>query len=247
MKWFRRPSAALVMGAMAGAVSALSFLPTSIPLIWQIVRAEEVIGLRHTAAAAFSVQSEVDSPETASERLLTTYAIKHLSIARIGEPTRQLGVALPDHIVVDLCATAPLSRVVQVRPRQLWAVSCVEQKGLQVTAGIPLDPRAPAQRVLGLVLLLATFVGIVTALGILRLLGPLSEVSRALTRVAAGERGVKVPETGLAELDELVAQLNSAARSVDDREDAILSRIEVVQEMARIVAHEIRKDRKSVV
>jgi signal transduction histidine kinase len=89
-------------------------------------------------------------------------------------------------------------------------------------------------------------VGIITALGILRLLGPLSEVSRALARVGAGERGVTVPQTGLAELDELVDRLNAAARSVDDREDAILSRIEVVQEMARIVAHEIRNPLQSL-
>jgi signal transduction histidine kinase len=52
--------------------------------------------------------------------------------------------------------------------------------------------------------------------------------------------------TGLAELDDLVDRLNAAARSVDDREDAILARIELVQEMARIVAHEVRNPLQSL-
>jgi signal transduction histidine kinase len=96
------------------------------------------------------------------------------------------------------------------------------------------------------VVLLALFVGIVTSLGILRLLRPLSEISTALVRVGAGERGVAVAQTGLSELDALVDRLNAAARSVDDREDAILSRIALVQEMARIVAHEIRNPLQSL-
>jgi signal transduction histidine kinase len=53
-------------------------------------------------------------------------------------------------------------------------------------------------------------------------------------------------QTGLGELDELVDRLNAAARSVEDREDAITGRIQVVQEMARIVAHEIRNPLQSL-
>ena len=37
------------------------------------------------------------------------------------------------------------------------------------------------------------------------LLQPLSRVSRALDRVADGQRGMRMPRTGLAELDELAA------------------------------------------
>ena len=55
-----------------------------------------------------------------------------------------------------------------------------------------------------------------------------------------------MPRTGLAELDELVDRLNAAAREMEDREDAILGRIEVVQEMARLVAHEIRNPLQSL-
>jgi signal transduction histidine kinase len=241
----RRPSAALVLGAMAGAMAALSFIPTAVPLIWQIIRAEEVSGLRHTTAVAFATQSSIASGVSPDEGFLARNGVGHISMGPPGQ-RQQLGTAFPDATLDEVCATVEGAAVVQYRPRQMWAVTCIEANGLQVAAGVPLDPRTQAQRVLALVLLLAVFVGIITALGILRLLGPLSEVSRALARVGAGERGVAVPQTGLAELDELVDRLNAAARSVDDREDAILSRIEVVQEMARIVAHEIRNPLQSL-
>jgi len=89
-------------------------------------------------------------------------------------------------------------------------------------------------------------VGIVTALGVLRLLAPLSRVSRALERVGAGEHGVRVSTTGLTELDDLVERLNVAARSVEDRESEFLDRIRVIQEMSRMVAHEVRNPLQSL-
>ncbi|MEM6929805.1 MAG: HAMP domain-containing sensor histidine kinase, partial [Myxococcota bacterium] len=46
--------------------------------------------------------------------------------------------------------------------------------------------------------------------------------------------------------DDLVDRLNAAARSVEDREDTIVGRIQVVQEMARMVAHEIRNPLQSL-
>ena len=231
---------------MAGALSVFSFLPTAVPLIWQIIRAEEVSGLRHTTAAAFSIHASVANDALESAGVLAKNGVQHVSVRRDGAGREQLGVPLPDETLDAVCAAEDGSKIVQRRPRQMWAVTCVDANGIQVAAGVQLDPREPAQRVLGLVVLLAVFVGMITALGILRLLGPLSQVSRALARVGAGERGVTVPQTGLAELDELVDRLNSTARSVDDREDAILSRIEVVQEMARIVAHEIRNPLQSL-
>ena len=52
--------------------------------------------------------------------------------------------------------------------------------------------------------------------------------------------------TGLAELDVLVDHLNAAARDMEDRQDTILGRIAVVQEMARMVAHEVRNPLQSI-
>ena len=57
---------------------------------------------------------------------------------------------------------------------------------------------------------------------------------------------MRVRPSGLAELDELVERLNTAARAMEEREDAVSARIQVVQEMARIVAHEIRNPLQSL-
>jgi two-component system sensor histidine kinase HydH len=65
-------------------------------------------------------------------------------------------------------------------------------------------------------------------------------------RVGAGERGVRLPATGFSELDELVFRVNEAASAVEDREDAIMARIRAVQEMARMVAHEVRNPLQSL-
>ncbi len=231
---------------MAGALSAITFVPTAIPLIWQIIAAEELSAVQHTTAAAYSMHANAHNGLGPTPGWLGQFGV---ASARIGAPEGQpvlLGRTLPESEVVRLCASSPPNGVVSVAPRTVWAASCVEQDGIRVVAATPLDPSAPARRVLAMVLLLGAFVGIVTALGILRLLRPLSMVSRALDRVGAGERGVSVPQTGLSELDQLVNHLNAAARSVDDREDAILARIAVVQEMSRIVAHEVRNPLQSI-
>ena len=240
-----RPSAALVLGTMAGTLAAVAFLPTAGPLIWQILRAEERLGLRHTTAAAFSVHSTLRADVAPSESMRNNAAVEWLFIQLGDQPPLEYGAGLPQPLLQRACAAEEDAIVAQHAERRLWAIACVQRDGITVGAAVPLD-RVAAQRVLALVLLLGLLVGIITALGILRLLRPLSEISGALARVGAGERGVRMPQTGLAELDDLVDRLNAAARSVEDREDAILGRIEVVQEMARIVAHEIRNPLQSL-
>lgn len=242
------PSAALVLGTMAGALSALTFVPTAIPLIWQIIAAEEVSGVQHSTAAAYSIHTAVSTGSEPTSDWIDRFSVGAIAIAVDGAERRtfHLGREVPDEEILRLCDASPPSGLVSLSQRSMWAGACVEQEGVRVLVAEPLDPGAPARRVLAMVLLLAAFVGIVTALGVLRLLRPLSMVSRALDRVGAGERGVNVPQTGLSELDQLVNRLNAAARAVDDREDAILARIAVVQEMSRIVAHEVRNPLQSL-
>ncbi len=231
---------------MAGSLAAVTFLPTSIPLIWQIIRAEETLGIRHTQASAFSVHSAIRNGVPPSAELAHENAVQHLSIRQDGNSTT-FGEPLAEALIQQACGVERQAVVGQRDgTRTQWAVACVDRNGLRVVAAIPTDPQSHSTRVFILVLLLAMLVGMITALGILRLLRPLSEVSASLARVGAGERGVRMQQTGLAELDELVDRLNAAARSVEDREDAITGRIQVVQEMARIVAHEIRNPLQSL-
>lgn len=239
------PSAALVLGALAGAFAAIMFLPTALPLVWQSLRAEEAFGLQRAAGATYAIHLQLQQGAPPSAELLWKHGLAALEITPPGGGPIGVGEAFAPGDVALLCGGSPPQGVVALG-RTLHAAACLERDGVRVVAALPLDASGPARRIIGAVLLLALFVGLVTALGILRILNPLSVLSRAIDRVGAGERGVIVPQTGLWELDQLVDRLNSAARSVDDREDAILARIEVVQEMSRIVAHEIRNPLQSL-
>ncbi len=229
---------------MAGGLATVTFLPTAVPLGWQMIQAEEAMALRSTSATARSAAWLVRSGGQADSELLLNTEVDWLYIE---QQDLLLGRAEP--LPLDLDALCPLGDAAQAVTAEggLWAVSCHSGADTgRILAGTRVQPARQAQTVMGLVLLLAVPVGLVTALGILRLLAPLSEVTRSLARVGAGERGVRMPRTGLAELDDLVDRLNAAAREMEDREDAILGRIEVVQEMARLVAHEVRNPLQSL-
>lgn len=232
---------------MAGALATVAFLPTTVPLILQIIHFEEVAGRAQASATAFSVHAALRTGLPIAEGVREPTQVTSINVRQGDGPfTSVLGPLLPDAVIAEACAQTDGAMVMPRVRRKLWAVSCIEKGELAVTAAVALDPASPAQRVLLLVLALGLAVGIITALGILRLLRPLSEISGALARVGAGERGVRMSQTGLAELDDLVDRLNAAARSVEDREDNIVGRIQVVQEMARMVAHEIRNPLQSL-
>ncbi|MBX2798429.1 MAG: HAMP domain-containing histidine kinase [Myxococcales bacterium] len=241
---------------MAGALAAVAFLPTAVPLIWIIIQAEEELGLARTKAAALSTHSilrnlqrpvDEDSLSADVDAIRVESEVASLQVSFDAGGPVVLGAPLESSVVQEACIRPDGDASVVQRSRQeQWAVSCVQREDVVVVASVQLEPAGPAQQVFAVVLLLGLLVGIITALGILRLLRPLSEISGALAGVGAGERGVRMAQTGLAELDELVDRLNAAARSVEDREDGILGRIEVVQEMARIVAHEIRNPLQSL-
>jgi len=234
----------MALGSMAGGLAAFTFLPTALPLGWQMIAAEEKLALRNTLATARAGGWLVRSGGQTDSRLLLNTDVDWLYAPR---QNLRLGITEVDHLDIDaLCPLGESSRAAS-HGDEMWAISCYHADDTgPVLTGAHLEPAKQAQSVMGLVLLLSIPVGLVTALGILRLLAPLGEVTRSLARVGAGERGVRMPHTGLAELDDLVERLNAAAREMEDREDAILGRIEVVQEMARLVAHEIRNPLQSL-
>jgi signal transduction histidine kinase len=239
------------MGILTGLLAAVTVLPTAIALYAYYSDAERVLAERQSVAAAAVASSLIEERvERAGleaslppdiRQLLQVDAIyaqdaegilfvqegmnaSQIFLERVCKQEVPTLYNLDQNPYVFTChATETHSVITAIRPQQvaLW-------------------------RITGIVLALALIVGIVTALGVLRLLTPLSRVSNALKRVSFGERGVRVRPSGLAELDELVARLNTAARAMEEREDAVSARIQVVQEMARIVAHEIRNPLQSL-
>jgi signal transduction histidine kinase len=245
-----RPSAALVLGGWAGFLAAVMFLPTTLPVLWQVVDAAQEAGLEQADRAVRRIRMDLDEGREPDASALEVHGIDHLRVERPGRAPETFGAPLDPSLLNEACHVTDGNGATSIdeHPRSVWGIACSEQDGERVVAAVWLTQRShgPVQRVLLVVFLVVTFVGIVTAIVVLRLLRPISEISQALDRVGAGERGVRMVATGLAELDDLVDRLNAAARSVDDREDAILARIELVQEMARIVAHEVRNPLQSL-
>jgi signal transduction histidine kinase len=240
----RGPSAALVLGVLAGCVAAIAVLPTALPLVNRLAAAEGALAQQH-AENAVDVASRMleegglepgSTQRVGMEFLQSTDASGHVAF--------QEGAALEPELLETACAT-PGGQMLDSTSGESWAIACVEGEHGRVVAGWRPNFKSRAPVIL-LVFTLSGIVGIVTALGVLRMLYPVSQLSRAIVRVGAGERGVRVPATGLVELDELAERLNSAARAMEDREDAIMSRIKAVQEMARIVAHEVRNPLQSL-
>ena len=222
-------------------------LPTAIPLTLRLTAAEQALAVREAQrAASFAVSMITDDGD------VPPGTARHLQIAHLeviapdGMRILEEGVPLPQRIRDTACIAAEQGVVLSDEEGLDWAVACLPANGNRVIAAF--QPSFSASSEVALVVIsVALFFGIVVALGVLRLLAPVSRISKALDRVGAGERGVRLDTaTGLAELDELIERQNTAARAMEDREDEILSRMKVVQEMARMVAHEVRNPLQSL-
>lgn len=209
-----------------------------------MVDSESAIALRHTSWAALTVSRSLQRGAVLTPEVVSDLGVHSLRVHTTnGLELYRFGPQLPDELLERVCEAATPDLV--QADGTFWAVSCLRGRSHEVVAAFVPDFATGADMIF-LVVALAVIVGIITALGILSLLRPLSQVTHALARVEAGERGVRLATTGLKELDDLVERLNAAARSVELREDAVMARIRVVQEMARLVAHEIRNPLQSL-
>lgn len=241
----RRPSASLVLGVLSGALAAVTVLPTIIPLTHNVVRADQEAHRRQVEVAVQVVAGIRRHGNEAYPGLAGELGVAHLSIRAGGRALYTDGKVPVGLDAGHRCAPETAIYRPVVHGGEQWVAACKSDGQVQIVAATT-DQRDSAAYIAYLVLGLSAMVGISTALGVLQLLSPLSSLSRALERVGAGERGVRAATTGLAELDALVLRLNDAARAMEDREDVIMSRIRVVQQMARFVAHEIRNPLQSI-
>jgi signal transduction histidine kinase len=237
----RRPSALVVLGVYSGVIAALAILPAAVPLLYRLVLAEN----RATTAEIYA-RTALIGHALEEGRAPALVGIRHVrAVTYAGQILLEDGDIGPDPALEDLVCGEPsgVSRVMV--GNETLAAACYENAHLRVMAIWP----NPTRSYLGIgafVVALAAVAGLVTALGTLQVLRPLSKVSEALGRVGTGRRGVRMEMTGIAEVDELIARLNSAASAVEEREHNILARVQVVQEMARLVAHEVRNPLQSL-
>lgn len=241
-----RVPAGLLLGILAGTLAAVTVLPSIVPLTWRIVSTEDEADHRQARVANLAVAALHEQGYALVEGLASQLGVQGVVVlAPDRSPVFRDG-ELPDNTELSvICPASGESQVARAESGNRWVISC---KTIPSGTIITTMRRGPeTTNFVGLVVAgVAVMVGISTALGVLRVLAPLSALSAALQRVEAGERGVRVGEVGLAELDDLVAHINAATQAMEDREDSILSRIEVVQHLARMVAHEIRNPLQSL-
>jgi two-component system NtrC family sensor kinase len=105
------------------------------------------------------------------------------------------------------------------------------------------------------ILLLAIYFGIAAVvLGVLItawvavMLRPLRRLREGARRIAAGDYGKRISETGPAEIADLAREFNSMGRAVQEREEEKLraERLAMVGKMAAQIAHEVRNPLSSI-
>ena len=243
----RAPSAVILLGMMAGMVSAVAVFPMAIPVHRLIQDAEVSIAVRSLQTSSASILRRVQLATAAvSEETLEEFRLEHVHVLNsLGETVYVEGAGFPDNTYEAVCDPPEYSRVLRDVDGDLWVSACAETPRYRVIVATRPVFRF-GYEVFYQIGSWALLVGLVTALGVSRLLSPITEVSQVLQKLGAGYRGVRMRTTGLAELDELVLRLNETARAMEEREEAILDRMEVVKEMSRLVAHEVRNPLQSL-
>ena len=242
----RGPSAALVLGLLAGVLAAFTVLPTAVPLIAQLRESEQRLALQYASSAThlalWQLAPDGSLPDGVKEQL----GVETLTVSDLdGNVVYSEGLE-PPHELEDPCTSPTGGSIFLDRATgRTWCASCLVVKDMRIVAATKAREGYVTQ-VAWFVLSLSLVVGIITALVVLRVLAPLSRMSNAIARVSQGERGVTIPETGLAELDDLVNRVNALARATEAREEAITDRIQVSRQLSRMVAHEVRNPLQSL-
>jgi len=243
----RRPSAPLIMGVFAGSVAALAVLPVAL-----LLAAWDTEGAISLAAEKAVVMAEFRAASATLERPVRLFEQVEVAtmvlVGRDGQQVVEQGEALvlpvDEPSFTQLCDKPGTYDLISLDGRR-WAWSCAHSADGNVLVGV--EPETiNLVFVTFLMFILMAVVGLVTALAVLRVLTPLSRINAALARVRAGERNVRLQATGLAELDEIIYQVNDTASAMEEREDTIMARIRVAQRMARMVAHEVRNPLQSI-
>lgn len=248
----RRTPSALVLGVLAGVLAAVSVLPTVVPLTRRVGHAEDGAAIVRALAASRATATLYEHDETIHPFLHRSLGADGVMVLDLTGHVQVASGERPDPIVVsELCPPGEAPGRIVSQGRLRWAVACHEV-GPRYMLGFvraQADDRGTGWLVIGL----SAMVGISAAFGVLQVLQPLSRLTDALQRLGQGERGVRVEITGLAEYDELVDRLNDAAQASDARQDAASTReaafrerIEVVQKVARELAHEVRNPLQSL-
>lgn len=221
-------------------MAALAMLPVAIPLLYRLVLAENRAGRAELYATNAQIGLTIDQGHAPPlDRSLYTRAIDFE-----GNVLVETGDDRPDPSFDDLVCNHPW-RVLALDQDATRTGACFETRDLRVISVFP-TPRRSYVGIGVFSVATAIIAGLVTALGVLTLLRPLGRMGQMLDQVTMGASGARMRGTGVREIDQLIERMNGLASAVAERENAILGQVQVAQEMARLVAHEVRNPLQSM-
>ncbi len=260
----------LAAGAIAASAVALAWLPlltesaqreltNEAHHLHTLVRLAQTEARRHpvdsageqAALAEFRANSRVDALWIADTNgtILT-------SIPSSAMPTVDVAAR-----VRDLCARPATTDSADLGETLAFMTDAAALRATCLPAGDGLRPRflvvlaetdtwAPLaksrQRATFLLFGLGAVVALIVIGGIRWLLSPIQKISTAASEIARGTRQVRVAVRGPEEIADLARAVNALASSVEAREDEIRGRMEVVNEISSMVAHEVRNPLQSL-
>ncbi len=100
----------------------------------------------------------------------------------------------------------------------------------------------------GVMGVIAVAVGVLITLWVTISLRPLGRLRSAARRIAAGDYGSRIAETGPAEVADLAREFNAMGRAVEEREREVVraERLAAVGKMAAMITHEVRNPLSSI-
>jgi signal transduction histidine kinase len=221
----------VVLGVISGVLAGAMAVAVAMPLTWTLRGIEERATEAQMASIEAQIASRADDGAPDLPALLAGGGVEGVALyGTDGKRQTELGLEIPMRDLPKCESDGYLGTH--------WRVRCVPVDGGTVVVGKRVGTWfqvALLWQAIG-----GSVVAMVTAIGVGGALRPITDVVRALARVERGERGVVLPRNRLSELDELIQHVNSTARAMDEREDSIAARLRTVQELARMVAHEIR-------
>ncbi len=266
---FPQGSASTVLSLAAGAITASAVALAWIPLLTESEKREVVSESAHlsavTSLGADWLSSQKPTADTQNATLTQFLAVTDVAAVWLVQADGTVVAAEPEAHrpsvpivpeLQELCAPSDGPRDVlsiQLIGEPLRA-ACAPLTGTSaplslvvLNEGASAGPLGEARRRATFLLFgVGALVGLVVIGGIRWLLAPIQEISQAAGRIAMGVRSVRVSERGPEEIAQLARAVNALASSVETREDEIRGRLEVVNEISSMVAHEIRNPLQSL-